>query len=203
MKIALVSLTAYAYTVGQTVGVSAFMPTAPCANKPRSSTALEASRRSVLSDAAAGVAAVASLALTAAAPPRANAAAAAVQDSLQVDDFLRTGVDSGGTMGVSSQAGKSRPQTGVVFRDGTDVLQVRVLAGESSPFVCCRAVSLTLGFCPFRRASYSGEERRRERRNFGRYEGDSDERPRFLQRPVQAREGWVDSPFLPSRRTRR
>jgi len=26
-------------------------------------------------------------------------------------------------MGVSSQAGKSRPQTGVVFRDGTDVLQ--------------------------------------------------------------------------------
>lgn len=194
MKIALVSLTAY--TVGQTVGVSAFMPTAPCANKPRSSTALEASRRSVLSDAA-------SLALTAAAPPRANAAAAAVQDSLQVDDFLRTGVDSGGTMGVSSQAGKSRPQTGVVFRDGTDVLQVRVLAGESSPSVCCRAVSLTLGFCPFRRASYSGEERRRERRNFGRYEGDSDERPRFLQRPVQAREGWVDLPFLPSRRTRR
>ena len=29
----------------------------------------------------------------------------------------------GGNMGVSSQAGKSRPQTGVVFRDGTDVLQ--------------------------------------------------------------------------------
>jgi hypothetical protein len=32
-------------------------------------------------------------------------------------------------MGVSSQAGKSRPQTGVVFRDGTDVLQ---LGGEVS-----------------------------------------------------------------------
>ena len=28
-------------------------------------------------------------------------------------------------MGVSSQAGKARPQTGVVFRDGTDVLQGR------------------------------------------------------------------------------
>ena len=28
-------------------------------------------------------------------------------------------------MGVSSQAGKSRPQTGVVFRDGTDVLQAK------------------------------------------------------------------------------
>lgn len=26
-------------------------------------------------------------------------------------------------MGVSSQAGKSRPQTGVVFRDGSQVLQ--------------------------------------------------------------------------------
>ena len=33
-------------------------------------------------------------------------------------------------MGVSSQAGKSRPQTGVVFRDGTDVLQGK--SGEVS-----------------------------------------------------------------------
>ena len=44
-----------------------------------------------------------------------------VQDSLNIDDFLRSGVDSGGPMGVSSQAGKSRPQTGVFLRDGTDV----------------------------------------------------------------------------------
>lgn len=56
-------------------------------------------------------------------PLPANAAAAAVQDSLNVDQFLRTGVDGGGNMGVSSQAGKSRPQTGVVFRDGSQVLQ--------------------------------------------------------------------------------
>lgn len=123
MKIeALISL--LAYTVGKTGSVSAFMPaTAPCINEPRSSTALEVSRRSILLDTAAGAAA-ASLSLTAAVPSRANAAAA-VQDSLQIDDFLRTGIDSGGTMGVSSQAGKSRPQTGVVFRDGTDVLQGR------------------------------------------------------------------------------
>ena len=51
------------------------------------------------------------------------AAAAAVQDSLDIDNFLRTGVDAGGNMGVSSQAGKSRPQTGIVFRDGSDVAQ--------------------------------------------------------------------------------
>mmetsp|Transcript_35851 Transcript_35851/g.81884 ORF Transcript_35851/g.81884 Transcript_35851/m.81884 type:complete len:313 (+) Transcript_35851:23-961(+) len=123
MKIeALISL--LAYTVGKTGSVSAFIPaTAPCINEPRSSTALEVSRRSILLDTAAGAAA-ASLSLTAAVPSRANAAAA-VQDSLQIDDFLRTGIDSGGTMGVSSQAGKSRPQTGVVFRDGTDVLQGR------------------------------------------------------------------------------
>lgn len=55
------------------------------------------------------------------APPTKANAAAAIQDTLGVDEFLRTGVDSGGNMGVSSQAGKSRPQTGVVFRDGTEV----------------------------------------------------------------------------------
>lgn len=47
--------------------------------------------------------------------------AAAVQDSLDVDAFLRKGVDLGGTMGVSSQAGKSRPETGVYLRDGSEV----------------------------------------------------------------------------------
>ena len=47
--------------------------------------------------------------------------ASAVQDSLDVDAFLRKGVDIGGGMGVSSQAGKSRPETGVYLRDGTDV----------------------------------------------------------------------------------
>jgi hypothetical protein len=44
----------------------------------------------------------------------AYADSAAVQDSLDVSNYLRTGNDSGGNMGVSSQAGKSRPQTGVV-----------------------------------------------------------------------------------------
>ena len=111
-----------AYTVGKTGSASAFMPTTRCTKETRSSSALEVSRRSIL-DTAAGAAA-ASLSLTTAVPSRANAAAA-VQDSLQIDDFLRTGIDSGGTMGVSSQAGKSRPQTGVVFRDGTEVLQGR------------------------------------------------------------------------------
>ena len=47
--------------------------------------------------------------------------AAAVQDSLDVDAFLSKGVDLGGTMGVSSQAGKSRPETGVYLRDGSEV----------------------------------------------------------------------------------
>jgi len=56
-------------------------------------------------------------------PNSANADAAANQDSVNIDNFLRTGVDGGGNMGVSSQAGKSRPQTGVVFRDGTEVIQ--------------------------------------------------------------------------------
>lgn len=56
-------------------------------------------------------------------PKYAEADAAAIQDSLNVDNFLRTGVDGGGNMGVSSQAGKSRPQTGVVFRDGSEVFQ--------------------------------------------------------------------------------
>jgi len=45
----------------------------------------------------------------------------AVQDSLDVNNFLRTGIDLGGVMGVSSQAGKSRPVTGVYLRDGSEV----------------------------------------------------------------------------------
>ena len=49
--------------------------------------------------------------------------AVAVQDSLDVDNFLRTGVDAGGNMGVSSQTGKSKPLTGVIFRDGSEVSQ--------------------------------------------------------------------------------
>lgn len=48
-------------------------------------------------------------------------AASAVQDSMDVDRFLRSGVDAGGNMGVSSQAGKSKPETGVFLRDGSEV----------------------------------------------------------------------------------
>eukprot|EP00571_Detonula_confervacea_P014059 CAMPEP_0172311030 /NCGR_PEP_ID=MMETSP1058-20130122/13639_1 /TAXON_ID=83371 /ORGANISM="Detonula confervacea, Strain CCMP 353" /LENGTH=318 /DNA_ID=CAMNT_0013024081 /DNA_START=22 /DNA_END=978 /DNA_ORIENTATION=+ len=90
-----------------------------------STTSLQISRRQVLETSITGtiISAVTGASFILALPIKANAAAAAVQDSLGVDDFLRTGVDLGGNMGVSSQAGKSRPQTGVVFRDGTDVLQ--------------------------------------------------------------------------------
>lgn len=77
-------------------------------------------RRDVIENALLGAGAAACSLLL---PPLPANAAAAVQDSLEIDQFLRTGVDGGGNMGVSSQAGKSRPQTGVVFRDGTDVLQ--------------------------------------------------------------------------------
>lgn len=76
-----------------------------------------ADRRRVLSTVAASFA----LAL----PSIAVADSAAVQDKLDVERFLTTGMDGGGNMGVSSQAGKSRPQTGVVFRDGSDVSQDR------------------------------------------------------------------------------
>eukprot|EP00586_Coscinodiscus_wailesii_P008219 CAMPEP_0172521570 /NCGR_PEP_ID=MMETSP1066-20121228/292654_1 /TAXON_ID=671091 /ORGANISM="Coscinodiscus wailesii, Strain CCMP2513" /LENGTH=260 /DNA_ID=CAMNT_0013304497 /DNA_START=259 /DNA_END=1041 /DNA_ORIENTATION=- len=53
--------------------------------------------------------------------PLPASAAAAIQDNVDVNEFLRTGVDIGGNMGVSSQAGKSRPETGVVLRDGSDL----------------------------------------------------------------------------------
>ena len=77
-------------------------------------------RRGVLSFSAGAVAAGLLLGIN---PTEARADSAAVQDSLNIDSFLKTGVDAGGPMGVSSQAGKSRPQTGVVLRDGSDVLQ--------------------------------------------------------------------------------
>ena len=54
--------------------------------------------------------------VAAGAPVPAAWGAAAIQDTMDVDNFLRTGVDMGGPMGVSSQAGKSRPETGVYLR---------------------------------------------------------------------------------------
>lgn len=41
-------------------------------------------------------------------------------DSLNVDDFLQTGTVAM-PMGVSGQAGKAKPVTGIVFRDGSEV----------------------------------------------------------------------------------
>ena len=43
-----------------------------------------------------------------------------IPERLNVDDYLRTGFVSQ-PMGVSGQAGKSRPETGVVLRDGSDI----------------------------------------------------------------------------------
>ncbi|KAL7472739.1 hypothetical protein ACHAXS_013145 [Conticribra weissflogii] len=86
-----------------------------------SSTAIDATRREVIrqSSVAFGIASAASIL-----SPTVNAAPA-LQDSLPIEEFLRTGVDPSGPMGISAQAGKTRPQTGVVFRDGTEVLQGR------------------------------------------------------------------------------
>jgi len=58
-----------------------------------------------------------------------------IQDSMDINDFLRTGIDSGGPMGVSSQAGKSRPQTGVFFRDGTDVARDKRTGSVSAEII--------------------------------------------------------------------
>ena len=105
-------------------GASAFhvSPSSSSPQSARTDTSCAAisqqSRRNVLSSAA-----VSAGALLLGGAQRANADAAAIQDSLDIDSFLRTGMDVGGPMGVSSQAGKSRPQTGVVLRDGSDVLQ--------------------------------------------------------------------------------
>lgn len=41
-------------------------------------------------------------------------------DTLDVESYLRTGMVAN-PMGVSGQAGKSRPETGVILRDGSDV----------------------------------------------------------------------------------
>mmetsp|Transcript_28795 Transcript_28795/g.58477 ORF Transcript_28795/g.58477 Transcript_28795/m.58477 type:complete len:316 (-) Transcript_28795:314-1261(-) len=109
---------------------SAFVPasTGACTRMPSSTSLASATtstcrdsedvptRRDVLLSVTATAAAALILA-----PTQASADAAAIQDSLDVDSFLRTGMDLGGNMGVSSQAGKSRPQTGVVLRDGSDV----------------------------------------------------------------------------------
>lgn len=80
-------------------------------------------RRGVLSSISASAAAGLLLFGVSATPTVAHAESAAVQDSLNVENYLKTGMDAGGPMGVSSQAGKSRPETGVILRDGSDVQQ--------------------------------------------------------------------------------
>lgn len=50
----------------------------------------------------------------------ANAEDNEIPDRLNVDDYLRTGFVSN-PMGVSGQAGKSKPETGVILRDGSEV----------------------------------------------------------------------------------
>lgn len=45
-------------------------------------------------------------------------------DSLDIENFLNTGMVAQ-PMGVSGQAGKSRPETGIVLRDGTEVSRNR------------------------------------------------------------------------------
>lgn len=52
----------------------------------------------------------------------AEAGADTMEDKLDVDSFLRTGMVQN-PMGVSGQAGKSKPETGIVLRDGVDVLR--------------------------------------------------------------------------------
>jgi hypothetical protein len=47
-------------------------------------------------------------------------ASRAEEDGLDVKDFLKTGQVSQ-PMGVSGQAGKSKPETGVYLRDGSDI----------------------------------------------------------------------------------
>ncbi len=47
-------------------------------------------------------------------------AAGAEEGGFNVDDFLKTG-QVAMPMGVSGQAGKSRPETGIVFRDGSEL----------------------------------------------------------------------------------
>lgn len=81
-------------------------------------------RRQLMLSSMSFIAATATLSLS---PKESFAATASgVQDTLDVDQFIRTGVDAGGTMGVSSQAGKSRPETGVILRDGSDVFRDKV-----------------------------------------------------------------------------
>jgi len=75
------------------------------------------SRRQALQTAASG--AVTSLF----GPQIANAAGADTRaETFDVDDYLRTGMVAQ-PMGVSGQAGKSRPETGVVLRDGAEVFR--------------------------------------------------------------------------------
>ena len=71
------------------------------------------SRRQAIGSILGGGAAVASAVLL-------PSGAATAMESTDVDDFLRTG-GVAMPMGVSGQAGKSKPVTGVVLREGTDI----------------------------------------------------------------------------------
>jgi hypothetical protein len=63
-------------------------------------------------------------------------------DRFDVDQFLRTGIVPN-PMGVSGQAGKSRPETGVLLRDGTEVAQ-NAVTGEIAAEILVQDSSGTL-----------------------------------------------------------
>jgi hypothetical protein len=97
----------------------------PLSAQHATSTSLEAHRREFLSSAAAALVGFELL-------PQCAVA------ELDTEDFLKTGMVSM-PMGVSGQAGKAKPITGVVLREGTDVLQsnkgdvtAEILLGSSS-----------------------------------------------------------------------
>lgn len=101
--------------------VSAFTQTSELTNslslhtlKPTIATALHAeasnNRRAFLS----------AIAVSATFISSSTAALADDQGAFSVDDFLKSG-QVAMPMGVSGQAGKSKPETGIIFRDGTDV----------------------------------------------------------------------------------
>jgi hypothetical protein len=127
MKTSLLSLSGWLWMCATPRGTYGWTPRTVAATAPRATTTTangrppsETDRRTYLSQLVTGLVATTVLVQN---PAPAAAEAAAMQDSLDVSSFLRTGIDPGGNMGVSSQAGKSRPQTGVVFRDGSDIQQ--------------------------------------------------------------------------------
>ncbi len=101
-------------------GVAAFAPSTHATQRSQRCTSSLSAMRDGVNNSRRSFLTTLTTATTAAAVAFSAKTSPAFADAMDVEDFLKSG-QVAMPMGVSGQAGKSRPETGIIFRDGSEV----------------------------------------------------------------------------------